>query len=215
MSGRQCSYRGCEREVRAKDLCFAHYLQRTRGQELRPLRPGKVRARCAGPDCTREAAAQGLCGGHYQQALKGSPLSPLRRKLRSTDRDDEGRKQCGRCHQWKPEDQFYPTGKGNSDGLAAECIRCDRDMRLIRQYGISVDRYEEMLTAQGGGCAICQRPEGTTSLHIDHDHSCCPERKKSCGNCIRGLLCEDCNRAIGMLQDSPRLLVNAIGYLNG
>lgn len=45
--------------------------------------------------------------------------------------------------------------------------------------------YEAMLTAQGGGCAICHRPPKTRRLHIDHDHKTLT---------VRGLLCHRCNR---------------------
>jgi hypothetical protein len=49
-------------------------------------------------------------------------------------------------------------------------------------------------------------------LSIDHDHACCPGRI-SCGKCIRGLLCNRCNRALGLLGDSIELLKKMIAYL--
>lgn len=49
-----------------------------------------------------------------------------------------------------------------------------------------------MLQEQGGVCAICKQPPRRNKLHVDHDHSCCPG-KRSCGRCIRGLLCASCN----------------------
>lgn len=142
------------------------------------------------------------------------PLTALRQFTKSLTRDEQDRKQCSTCRAWKPVDQFYATKKGNSDGLMSICSRCDRSARLLRQYGVDADWYDAKLVEQDGGCAICERSPGVTALHIDHDHSCCPTRKKSCGKCLRGLLCEDCNRAIGMLNDSPRLLVNAMSYLS-
>ena len=42
--------------------------------------------------------------------------------------------------------------------------------RLLKTYGITLDEYNEMLTDQGGECAICRRPPGTKRLHVDHDH---------------------------------------------
>ena len=69
-----------------------------------------------------------------------------------------------------------------------------------------------MYEAQGGVCAICHQPETTTSrnvervkmLSIDHDH----ETSK-----IRGLLCNNCNRAIGLLKDDVGVMLNAIEYI--
>jgi len=71
-----------------------------------------------------------------------------------------------------------------------------------------------MLVAQGGGCAICGTvvPGGKGQFHIDHDHACCP-KARSCGKCIRGLLCGNCNVGIGMLGDNADRLGKAFSYL--
>jgi hypothetical protein len=73
--------------------------------------------------------------------------------------------------------------------------------------------YDKMVKHQNGGCAICHTPtsEGQ-SLHVDHDHSCC-SGEKSCGKCIRGLLCQKCNHALGLLGDNILKLEKAIDYL--
>lgn len=86
---------------------------------------------------------------------------------------------------------------------------------LKRQYGLTTDQYAKMIEKQGGGCAIC----GTTAeqqgqhLSVDHDHSCCSGRKRSCGECVRGVLCTSCNRALGWFRDDPALLDRAAVYL--
>lgn len=69
---------------------------------------------------------------------------------------------------------------------------------------MTLERYEEMLAEQGGGCAICRRPPGRTRLHVDHDHRCCPG-KKSCGECVRGLLCWYCNRSLAVLENDSEI----------
>lgn len=75
------------------------------------------------------------------------------------------------------------------------------------------EQYNNMLIAQNYICAVCQQPCKTErGLAVDHDHSCCPGNK-SCGKCIRGLLCINCNRGLGMFQDDPVLLNRAIDYL--
>lgn len=96
-----------------------------------------------------------------------------------------------------------------------------RRQHLKQFYNITPEQFEALKMRQQGLCAICKQPETrkvlgvVTELHIDHDHACCPERGRSCGNCIRGLLCSACNPGIGFLKDDPRLLLAAIDYLQG
>jgi hypothetical protein len=72
------------------------------------------------------------------------------------------------------------------------------------------------MAQQGGVCAICERPPDKAKrvkrLVVDHDHACCPGGK-SCGKCVRGLLCEWCNRILGLALDDPGRLAAAIRYL--
>lgn len=75
-----------------------------------------------------------------------------------------------------------------------------RRSHLKNMYGMTPEQYDAMLDMQDGKCAICTQPPGDRLLHIDHDHSCCPG-KKSCGRCIRGLLCAACNAKLGWLEN--------------
>jgi hypothetical protein len=63
-------------------------------------------------------------------------------------------------------------------------------------FGITQADYDDLLARQGGGCAICGKPPGKISLHVDHDHGT--------GE-IRGLLCLGRNNALGQLHDGPRV----------
>lgn len=96
---------------------------------------------------------------------------------------------------WYPVSQVPGVGKGEASGLEYE-----RRFNLWSCYRLSLERYNEILASQGGVCAMCKNPPKKISLHVDHDHACCPERKKSCGRCIRGLLCYPCNRFLGSYQ---------------
>lgn len=84
----------------------------------------------------------------------------------------------------------------------------------IRRMGISPERFYEMVEEQGGVCAICKQPELRGRLRIDHDHACCSGRGRSCGKCIRGLLCISCNASLGGFRDDPDILRAAIVYLD-
>jgi len=71
-------------------------------------------------------------------------------------------------------------------------------------YGITVEQYEAMLELQNGVCAICGGINTRKlKLAVDHDHDT---------GKVRGLLCDRCNRGIGLLRDSNNI-TNALKYL--
>lgn len=79
-----------------------------------------------------------------------------------------------------------------------------RAQRLKYMYGISQDEYEAMLLEQNGLCAICSGKCKRGNMGVDHCHAT---------GIVRGLLCENCNRALGLMKDSPELLQRAASYL--
>ena len=80
----------------------------------------------------------------------------------------------------------------------------------LRQYGLSLNDWEQIFNKQNGLCAICDLPETSTNrgvlmrLSVDHCHST---------GKVRGLLCSKCNKAIGLFGDRPDVLRNAAKYL--
>jgi hypothetical protein len=89
-----------------------------------------------------------------------------------------------------------------------------RRFRAFERYGLTLETYTSMLEAQGGVCAIegCNRTNGAKRMHVDHDHECCPTGR-SCGKCVRGLLCQNCNRAIGQMSNDPNIVLGIAEYL--
>jgi len=77
-----------------------------------------------------------------------------------------------------------------------------RRARLVREYGISSEEFDVRLNSQDGVCAICR--ETRPRLAVDHCHKT---------GKIRGLLCFNCNAALGLLKDDPKRLRSAIAYL--
>lgn len=69
----------------------------------------------------------------------------------------------------------------------------------------SLQKYDELFALQNGVCAICQNPEKQKRLAVDHCHT---------SNEVRGLLCQKCNRGIGLFNDNPGLLERAKNYLS-
>lgn len=89
-------------------------------------------------------------------------------------------------------------------------IRHNHSHRKIT-FGLSPEDFESMQASQNNACAIC-RVIFERTPHIDHNHACCVG-KKSCGKCIRGLLCHHCNAGLGNFKDTIELLLKAIQYL--
>ena len=82
-----------------------------------------------------------------------------------------------------------------------------KDYKLMWEYDIDRNKYNELFSKQNGLCAICNRPneELRQALGVDHNHITYQ---------IRGLLCEQCNCGLGNFQDSIDNLTNAIFYLS-
>lgn len=84
---------------------------------------------------------------------------------------------------------------------------------LPYRYGMTVAQYDELLASQGG-CAVCgkQQSEFKRRFSVDHDHSCC-SGARSCGKCVRGILCHPCNVAIHAVDTNPGWAFKAEKYL--
>jgi Autographiviridae endonuclease VII len=143
-------------------------------------------------------------------------------------------KRCTACRIEKPLNEFYPVKKRKGAPMS-ECKPCtlERNRRwrvenkeqlqaantaryhanrdavrayhLKRHYGISREEYEVMQRNQDYRCAICEGVQPKLfDLSVDHDHET---------GRVRGLLCNQCNRSLGLLKDDPKLLRKAASYL--
>lgn len=105
---------------------------------------------------------------------------------------------------------------GNAERRARYNPAKMRDYSLRKRYGISSDQFDAMLAAQGGCCKACGSPETDGKYwHMDHDHDCCPTSTRTCGKCVRGILCHGCNTALGNVGDNVERLKKLIDYLEG
>jgi hypothetical protein len=90
---------------------------------------------------------------------------------------------------------------GADEKLRIQARRYSLGRHLLTKYGLTLDAYQAMLEQQGGTCAICEKPpRDGRRLAVDHDHACCPG-DKSCGACVRGLLCTTCNSWLGFYEN--------------
>lgn len=114
---------------------------------------------------------------------------------------DQPTKSCG-C--WRKELRF-------KHGLS-RTPEYQRQRSMQFCYGLSPEAFQALCTLQNNKCAICRLPFTDTPT-VDHDHACCANRKKTCGKCVRGLLCMNCNAGMGNFGDNIQLLLNAVDYL--
>ena len=147
---------------------------------------------------------------------------------------------CKRCGAAKPLTDYYlqNDGEGKPSRRSTMCRPCTREYRKARYdperksryyrtirtdpqraaqaehiwgytatlrnvHGLSLDDYKAILERQHGCCAVCLKPS-TRRLVVDHDHDT---------GQVRGLLCDPCNTAIGVLGDNEAGLLRALAYL--
>ena len=107
-------------------------------------------------------------------------------------------------------DSLEITKKDGTKSLCSYCKTCQNELRVQRKYGLSYKDYMKMLEKQGGCCANkeCKATvpgaPGRSRFYIDHCHKT---------NVIRGLLCHQCNLALGHVNDDIEKLRGLILYL--
>ena len=135
-------------------------------------------------------------------------------------------KTCTQCNIAQPLDRFHKK-RASADGHQEKCKTCRsknskkhyhdnidaikaqrtpeirRRWNIKYKYGITIEEYESMLADQDNKCCICKKTMDKPV--IDHDHKTLK---------IRGILCSNCNVAIGLLEDNKTNLFNAIAYLS-
>jgi ribosomal protein L34E len=139
-----------------------------------------------------------------------------------------GELRCTKCDITKPESEFHREAKNpNRNYKRSNCKSCDAE-RIRRyvslpgmrehkaelkrrsnrklSYNFPPELYDERLEEQGNVCGICKSntPGGRGAFHADHNHKT---------NQPRGVLCHNCNLALGNFKDNPEVLQAAIEYL--
>lgn len=109
-------------------------------------------------------------------------------------------RQKRRNHYRKHQDKIKETNRAyyqRTSSISNVARRC-------RKRGITVERYYEMLNEQKYCCKTCKKYLVEGERSIDHCHKT---------NKVRGILCDNCNTAIGLLKDDPIIIKNVLGYL--
>jgi Recombination endonuclease VII len=106
---------------------------------------------------------------------------------------------------------------------SSHCVTCEKEYqeryrlslnsndhkkyRLRHRFNLTPEQVIVMLKKQNNRCKLCQRL--LIKFVIDHDHKCCPSRR-SCGRCVRGLLCVSCNAMLGQLSRVIRIGIKRV-----
>lgn len=132
------------------------------------------------------------------------------------------RKVCAGCKEEK-DVSLFPKDTRIKSGIRSRCKACyaelnrkihqkrgttdgDRDRKLRKTFGISLEQYNRMFFEQDCRCAVCGKTEQENGKRLAVDH--CHKTGK-----IRKLLCHHCNCALGMVNDNKDTLAALISYL--
>jgi len=128
---------------------------------------------------------------------------------------------CTRCKRAYPATfVYFHRHRNRNDGFDPWCKECKSEYHkryyIQKKYNITIKEYKKRLEQQKNRCAICginfdilkkiklNQVPGIGNPRIDHNHKT---------GKIRGLLCDDCNTALGSFQDNPLILIKAAKYL--
>lgn len=219
----KCAVHNCTKPAVSRGLCDTHRKRVARHGTVDATRPPDWGAREKHPAYT----AWGNLRRYHRQNIPAAWLNDFWAFVADIPPKPDGRCSIQRADPTQPwsKDNFYwrePQLSAEKRADRAAYMRAyaslarknnpdyHKSASLRRQYKISIEHYRQMLDAQGGCCAIYRKPEKmeikgrVVSLAVDHDHTT---------GAVRGLLCSNCNTALGLFNDDPKLLDAAKDYL--
>ncbi len=218
-----CTLRGCDKRAQAKGLCNTHAMRVRRHGHTGDTRPDSWGAKTKHPmyhswQWMRRHRGHTLVCDEWEDFLQfvtdvGERPSP-KHKLFPIKEDEP----MGPLNfTWKKSLTERREGETTQE-YGARVLRVYRKIKkeefvgygLKKSYGITFEDYERMHAEQSGLCAICRLAEAVKirgkliKLAVDH----CHDTGK-----VRGLLCVNCNKALGHFKDDVELMSKAIQYL--
>ena len=179
----------CANKPYKNNLCRKHYTQNG----------GIIDLYCSVDNCENKKHGYGLCVGHLhrfqRQGENFDRVTPL--KSFKISKKNQGN---------------FPTD-GNC--LFINCINlielkglCEKHYKHIQRHKLD---FNFAINEIKKGCFACGSFE---KLSFDHDHNICQE-KQVCEKCYRGILCRDCNMALGHLNDDINRIMSLKKYIDG
>jgi len=215
----KCHVINCTGPVVAKSLCRKHYMQVKRHGEVVNTRPADWGNREKHP----AYSAWSNLKRRYRQELCKEWLDDFWVFVADTGEKPESSQAFRVDHSlpWGKNNFYWKEVNRSSEDYKEYMREWHKKSRainpdyylnqgLLKNYGITIEQYRETLAKQDGVCAICKQPETTEirgkviAMPVDHCHT---------SGKARGLLCTQCNRALGLFKDNQRVLEAAINYL--
>lgn len=234
MVDEQCSFDGCDRPTYARGVCSVCYQRlRYHGKldELTVTAPERPCTHCGGmfrPKTMKSNAE--YCSRKCIDAER------TKRRRAANHYETMGCHQCGKTLLRKRSDARFCSeacgqiwhnqnmrAKRSADRAAIEvpckvcganvkpprrtyCSdQCHAEARTPDKYGLTITEFKVLLDARGGSCGICGTSDwGIKGPQIDHDHET---------GAVRGILCVNCNNALGRMHDDTARLRAAAAYL--
>lgn len=142
---------------------------------------------------------------------------------------------CNQCKEPKKFQEFYKQKNGKF-GLSGKCKSCCSEngkrsykndperfkkttqryfennpgarqrTRIKYHYNLTMEEYQKLIEEHENKCAVCDKPRSELKKELDIDH--CHTTGK-----IRGLLCPNCNKALGLLNDDPSVIERLLNYI--
>jgi len=216
----KCYVHGCDKPVVAKGVCQKHYMRLFRRGNVDESRPVDWGQR------EKHSAFKTWCGlrryhrlntqkswlDNFWNFVKDIPEKPENSRAH---RPDPSKPWGVDNFYWKERRALNRNKKEYARQWAKNARKANADyyfdQDLKRKYKVSLDWYQKTLSEQSNVCAICKQTEALkirgkiVLMAVDHCHKT---------GIVRGLLCSNCNRAIGLFKDDVNVLKNAIKYLN-
>lgn len=215
----KCHVINCTQPAIAKGLCRKHYMQVQRHGEVVNTRPTDWGSR------EKHLAYRAWCNlrRHYLHEMQDDWKEDFWRFVKDVPEkpDASTAYRPNPSLPWSTDNFYWKEKRSSSDDqkeYAREWHKKSRaanpdyylDQDLRRNYGVTLDWYRKTLFIQFDVCAICKQPETTEirgkviAMAVDHCHT---------SGKARGLLCTQCNRALGLFKDNQSVLEAAINYL--
>lgn len=186
----------------------ARYHERNREYRLEANRlRARERAASASPAELEELRAKQreVSRKHYERNREA--ILARERTARAGEAGDEKRRRERERIANLPPEEKARKAQLNKEWYAAHPRSSEEHSRMHfwTRYRITPERRQQLIDDQDGRCYLCGDAlllDEPRKVHVEHDHSCCPG-STTCGNCIRGIACDPCNRGIGYFNDDP------------